>query len=129
MPTISGGARSEEVLVTGKMGHDTAPKVRNRRAGHALTGTGMDLISIARHFRHALARLPHARGGLRQPGATNRCLLVPLLDEITKARRRGIRWQMIAVELVRAGVHKLNGTPFTAADLRSYAWRASLRKE
>lgn len=129
MPTISSEAHSEDVLVTGKIGLDIAPDLRERTPGQALTETGMDLVSLARHFRCALARLPQARGGLRPAGATNGRLLAPLLTEVTKARRRGIRWQVIAVELARAGVHKLSGTPFTAADLRSYVWRASLRKE
>lgn len=65
MPTISSEAHSEDVLVTGKIGLDTAPDLRERTPGQALTETGMDLVSLARHFRYALAQ--HATCTRRSP--------------------------------------------------------------
>lgn len=94
-----------------------------------LAGTGMDLIVLAQQFRYALARLPRSTGGLRPAGLTNACLLDPLSEEITKARRRRVGWPAIATELARAGVHKLSGAPFTAADLRAYANRQLERQD
>nr|ADZ48566.1 hypothetical protein Abr_p85_171-1 [Azospirillum baldaniorum] len=105
--------------------HDTAPAPHRAGRGRGLTGTGMDLIVVAQRFRYAVARLPRPNAGLRTAGVTNGLLLTPLLDEITKARRRRIAWPAIATELARAGVHKLSGAPFTAADLRSYMNRSS----
>lgn len=96
-------------------GNPVEGRIANRKA---LTGTGMDLIVLARQFQYALARLPCSTVRLRAAGVTNARLLAPLFDEITKARRRRIGWQAIATELARAGVHKLSGAPFTAADLR-----------
>ena len=109
----SGGAHLSR-LITGK-GNPAEGRIANRKA---LIGTGMDLIVLARQFQYALARLPRPTVRLRAAGVTNACLLAPLFDEITKARRRRVGWQAIATELARAGVHKLSGAPFTAADLR-----------
>lgn len=108
---------------------DESPKRNEAVKTRVLAGTGMDLIVLAQQFRYALARLPRAMGGLRPAGLTNACLLEPLSEEIAKARRRRVGWQAIANELARAGVHKLSGAPFTAADLRSYISRQSERPE
>lgn len=122
MPVIKGGNRAEDERVDEQKARGTAPEPSR---GQGLTGTGMDLIVVAQRFRHAVARLPRSTAGLRTAGVSNGLVLAPLLDEITKARRRRIAWPAIATELVRAGVHKLSGAPFTAADLRSYMNRSS----
>ncbi|GLR77425.1 hypothetical protein TSO5_19695 [Azospirillum sp. TSO5] len=128
MRAINGGHGAEEERVIERNAHDTAPGPHRAGRGRALTGTGMDLIVVAQRFRYAVARLPRATAGLRPAGVTSGLLLAPVLDEITKARRRRIGWQAIATELARAGVHKLSGAPFTAADLRTYANRLSKRQ-
>ncbi|MBP2292231.1 Fic family protein [Azospirillum rugosum] len=84
----------------------------------------MDIHQIASVFKRAL--LQH--GGANTPTAwpqtlTNSDLLKLFRSEIDAARSLGVRWEEIAKELARAGIHKKTGALFTGPEIRVYASR------
>lgn len=84
----------------------------------------LDIHRIASIFKKARLQHGDASTPVAWPQSLNNSDLLKLFrNDIDAARSLGVRWEEIAKELARAGVHKKNGAVFTGPEIRVYVSR------